>query len=83
MNSKKAVSEESAMAADVKEAIEQEDEDKVTDLKVDAKTTRTVNMDPKRFECVLGKTSLKQPNQKRLYLQALPYYIEERDERMK
>lgn len=71
------------MAAAVLEAINIEDEDKVTDFRELAKTSKTINMDPRRFECVLGDTSLKQPNQKRLYLQALPYYIEEREERIR
>ena len=54
--------EDAQMSADVLEAIDQEDEEKVTDFKEAAKSTRTVNMDPKRFECVLGQTSLKQLN---------------------
>lgn len=79
----RALMEKGSIAADVQEAVDQEDEEKVTDFKEAAKTTRTQNMDPKRFECVLGKTSLKQPSHKRLYLQALPYYIEERAERLR
>jgi L-2-hydroxyglutarate oxidase LhgO len=40
-------------------------------------------MDPSRFTCVLGQYAGKQPAQKRLYLQALPFYIEEREEKKK
>ena len=44
---------------DVQEAIDQEDEEKIQDFREFAKTTRTHNMDARRFECVLSKTSLK------------------------
>lgn len=40
-------------------------------------------MDPARFQCILNDTALKQSNPKRLYLLALPAYIEEREERMR
>ena len=46
------------MTADVLDAINLEDEEKITDFKEAAKSAKTREMDPKRFECVLGKTSL-------------------------
>ena len=58
-----------------------EDSEKVTDLKEFAKSSKTVIMDPSRFLCVLGEYSGKQATQKRLYLQSLPFYIEEREEK--
>jgi len=56
------------MTADVLDAINLEDEEKTTDFKADAKSSKTREMDPRRFECVLGKTSLVQKHGKRLYL---------------
>jgi len=52
----------------VAQAIQREDEDKITDLRDAAKTTVTHNHDPERFTCKLSKYSQKQPAQKRLYL---------------
>ena len=63
---------------EIKEAIDIEDSDKVTDLKEFAKTSQSVKNDPDRFTCVLGKYANKQPSQKRLYLLSLPHYIEEK-----
>ena len=48
------------MTADVLDAINLEDEEKITDFKEHAKSSKTREMDPRRFECVLGKTSLEQ-----------------------
>jgi hypothetical protein len=42
------------------EAIEIEDQEKITDLKEFAKTSKTVVMDPSRFQCLLGPNSGKQ-----------------------
>ena len=42
------------------EAIEIEDQEKITDLKEFAKTSKTVVMDPGRFQCLLGPNSGKQ-----------------------
>jgi hypothetical protein len=39
----------------VKEAIELEDEEKITDFKEPMKTSHSFNMDPNRFTCKLGK----------------------------
>ncbi len=44
---------------DISEAIDIEDAEKITDFKELSKTTKTSNMDPSRFECVLNKTCLK------------------------
>jgi len=46
------------MTADVLDAINLEDEEKTTDFKEAAKSSKTREMDPKRFECVLNSTSL-------------------------
>ena len=43
----------------INEAIELENAEKVTDLKEFAKTTRTSNMNPDKFVCILSKTALK------------------------
>lgn len=51
---------EEGFSKDVIRAIQHEDENKVIDLKVFAKTTETVNMDPDRFLCKLSSTVLKQ-----------------------
>lgn len=51
-----------------------EDADKITDFKEYAKTSKTINMDPSRFECIMNKTALKQEPPSRLYMQALSYY---------
>lgn len=59
------------------------DEDKILDLKDGCKTAKTHNMDPERFTCKLSAMAGKQHAQKRLYLQALPYYIEERERKQK
>lgn len=45
------------------------------------KTSETINMDPERFRCILSHTSMKQSTQKRLYLQTLPFYINDRESR--
>lgn len=47
---------------EIREAIDIEDADKVTDLKEFAKTSQTVKNDPNRFTCVLGKYANKQPS---------------------
>jgi hypothetical protein len=44
----------------VMQAIEMEDQEKVTDLKEFAKSSKTVTMDPSRFFCVLGQYAGKQ-----------------------
>ena len=59
---------------DVAEAIQLEDADKITDFKEYAKTSKTVNMDPARFECIMNKTALRQEPMNRLYMDALPSY---------
>ena len=63
-----------------KDAIREADgEDEcVTDLSDIAKVARTVNMDPDRFNCILGGASLKSKPAPREYLDGLPYYIQER-----
>ena len=42
-----------------------------------AKTTDEITVD--RFKCILSKNAVKIKQCKRRYLQALPYYIEERE----
>ena len=46
------------MTAEVLDAIALEDEEKITDFKEAAKSSKTREMDARRFECVLGATSL-------------------------
>tara|TARA_B110000285_G_C15131905_1_gene624186 strand:- start:3131 stop:3280 length:150 start_codon:yes stop_codon:yes gene_type:complete len=48
------------MTADVLDAINLADEEKITDFKEAAKSSKTRDMDPRRFECVLGISSLEQ-----------------------
>ena len=43
-----------------------------------AKSTRTVDMDPERFNCILSEFSKKQKAIKRNYLQSLPFYIDDK-----
>ena len=43
----------------INEAIELENAEKVTDLKEFAKTTRSSNMNPDKFVCILSKTTLR------------------------
>lgn len=69
-------------SAAVLQAIALEDRENVYDLNDMAKTTRTVDMDSERFACILSEYSKKQHSQKRLYLQTLPYYIEEKNQRI-
>lgn len=52
------------------------------DLNEYSKNTRTTDMNPDRFKCILSEFALKQKMVKRQYLHALPYYIEEREARM-
>ena len=39
-----------------------------------AKSTKTLDMDPERFTCILSEYSKKQKSIKRNYLKALPFY---------
>ena len=57
------------------------DEDKIFNLKESSKSAFTFNMDSERFACKLSTTAGKQSVGKRLYLQSLPYYIEDRERR--
>ena len=50
----------------------------MTDLGDIGKIAKTVNMDPDRFNCILGGASLKSKPAPREYLDGLPYYIQER-----
>mgnify|MGYP007078271017 CR=1 FL=1 len=45
-----------------------------------AKTTDEITVD--RLKCILSKNAVKIKQCKRRYLQALPYYIEEREKRL-
>ena len=54
---------------EVKEAIENMDDDKTTDFTYLCKNTRTKNMDPGRFGCKFSENALKMPDQpERKYL---------------
>jgi hypothetical protein len=59
------------------------DEDKIFNLKEASKTALTLNMNPDRLQCLLSTTAGKHNNTKRLYLQALPFYIEDHERRQK
>ena len=48
-----------AQSEAVLQAIELEDRENVIDMTEMAKTTRTVNMDPERFSCILSEYSRK------------------------
>lgn len=52
------------------------------DLDEYAKNSLTINDNPDRFKCILSKHSSKMKSVKRRYLQALPYYIDSREERL-
>lgn len=65
----------------VLQAIESEDRENVIDMNEMAKSTRTLDMDPDRFNCILSEFSKKQKAIKRNYLQALPFYIDEKNEK--
>lgn len=59
------------------------DEDKIFNLKEASKTAVTMNMNPDRLQCQLSETAGKHNSTKRLYLQALPFYIEDHERRQK
>ena len=59
------------------------DEEKIFSLNQASKTVFTFNMNPDRFYCKLSETAGKHHDRKRLYLQTLPYYIEDREKRQK
>ena len=56
------------------------DEENEADLSLLAKSSKTIDMNPKRFECILGKFACLQENIKRQYLKTLPYYAESNSE---
>lgn len=56
------------------------DEENEADLSLLAKSSKTIDMNPKRFECILGKFACLQENIKRQYLKTLPYYAETNSE---
>ena len=60
-----------------------ENSDYVLDLNQFTKNSVTVDPNPEKFTCCLSKYALKQKACKRQYLHALPYYINEREERIK
>lgn len=74
-------SEKFAQSDTVLQAIELEDRENVIDMTEFAKSTRTVDMDPERFSCILSQYSKKQRALKRNYLHVLPYYIEEKNKK--
>ena len=67
----------------VQQAIELEDRENVIDMSEMAKSTKTTDMDPERFSCILSEYSKKQRAIKRNYLHVLPYYIEEKNKKNK
>ena len=67
----------------VKQALENEQANDVMDLNEFAKKTVTADPNPDKFKCCLSQYSQKQKVVKRQYLHALPYYINEREERLK
>lgn len=71
-----------AKSRSVRNAIEFEEADAVLDLNEFAKNSVTVDDNPDRFKCILSKNSSTVKSVKRRYLQALPYYINERDKRL-
>lgn len=58
------------------QAIELEDRENVIDMNEMAKSTRTTDMDPERFTCILSNYSKKQKALKRNYLKALQLNVE-------
>ena len=72
-----------ANSRSVQQAIENEDSEFVMDLNEFSKNTQTsIELTPDRFKCVLSNYALKQKMVKRQYLQALPFYIAERESKM-
>ena len=53
------------------------------DLNQFSKNSVTVDPNPEKFTCCLSKYAQKQKTVKRQYMNALPHYIEERDERVR
>ena len=74
-------SEKFAQSDAVLQAIELEDHENIINTNEMAKSTRTTDMDPERFTCILSNFSREQKKVKRNYLKTLPFYIEDKNQK--
>ena len=56
------------------------DDEYVTDMAEFAKSSKTLDMNPDRFKCILNPTALPQKHVKREYLDRLPAYMAHKKE---